>query len=256
MTGLPLKINTLRREKERLRLVGILFFLVSFSLPSSSQIPRSEEIAQYQQLVNQYCVACHNEQLANAGLIIPEISHEGVVREAETWERVIRKLQTRAMPPQQMPRPSEVEYQEFVAFLENTIDRSAAVRPNPGRVNAFHRLNRREYRNAIRDIFDLDYDASALLPPDDSGYGFDNIADVLTVSPMLTERYLTAARKISQLAVGDLELTPNTEIFEVDKLLRQDVKVSEDLPFGSRGGLSVDHYFPTDGEYVLSLIHI
>ena len=250
MTGLPLRINTLRRGKERLRLVWILFFLVSFSLPSSSQIPRSEEIAQYQQLVNQYCVACHNEQLANAGLIIPEISHESVVREAETWERVIRKLQTRAMPPQQMPRPSEVEYQEFVAFLENTIDRSAAVRPNPGRVNAFHRLNRREYRNAIRDIFDLDYDASALLPPDDSGYGFDNIADVLTVSPMLTERYLAAARKISQLAVGDLEITPNTEIFEVDKLLRQDVKVSEDLPFGSRGGISVDHYFPTDGEYV------
>ena len=195
-------------------------------------------------------MACHNERLANAGLVIPQISVDGIVRDAETWERVIRKLQTRAMPPLQMPRPTETEYQEFLTFLENTIDSSFDAKPNPGRVNAFHRLNRREYRNAIRDIFDLDYDASTLLPPDDAGDGFDNIADVLSVSPMLTERYLTAARRISQLAVGDLEITPNTEIFEVDKLLRQDVRVSEDLPFGSRGGISVNHYFPADGEYV------
>ena len=228
-------------------------FLLSFSInkPNYAQNLAQSKLPEYQQLVNQFCVVCHNEQLANAGLIIPEVSHESIINNAETWERVIRKLQTRAMPPLDMPRPSENQYQEFLAFLQNTIDSSAAVEPNPGRVHAFHRLNRLEYGNAIRDIFDLEYDASALLPPDDSGYGFDNIADVLSVSPMLTERYLGSARKISQLVVGDLALTPNTEIFEVDKLLRQDVRTRERLPFGSRGGLSVNHYFPVDGEYVV-----
>ena len=225
------------------------------NFPLLSQKNHAQDLAsaqadQYQQMVEQYCVVCHNEQLANAGMIIPEVSLESIPHDAEIWERVIRKLQTRTMPPLEMPRPSEAQYQGFVGFLENIIDGAAAAQPNPGRVHAFHRLNRREYRNAIRDIFDLDYDASALLPPDDSGYGFDNIADVLSVSPMLTERYLGAARKISQLAVGDPTLTPNTEIFEVDKLLRQDVRVSEELPFSSRGGISVNHYFPVDGEYI------
>lgn len=235
--------------------LAVLIVTAFHNFPLLSQKNHAQDLApvqadQYQQMVEQYCVVCHNEQLANAGMIIPEVSLESIPHDAEIWERVIRKLQTRAMPPLEMPRPSEAQYQGFVGFLENIIDGAAAAQPNPGRVHAFHRLNRREYRNAIRDIFDLDYDASALLPPDDSGYGFDNIADVLSVSPMLTERYLGAARKISQLAVGDPTLTPNTEIFEVDKLLRQDVRVSEELPFSSRGGISVNHYFPVDGEYI------
>ena len=250
MTFLSFKTSNFLEIKRLLRIVWVSLFLLWPSVSTYSQTPEINKVDDYQQLVNQYCVACHNERLANAGLVIPQISVDGIVRDAETWERVIRKLQTRAMPPLQMPRPTETEYRNFLTFLENTIDSSFDAKPNPGRVNAFHRLNRREYRNAIRDIFDLDYDASTLLPPDDAGYGFDNIADVLSVSPMLTERYLTAARRISQLAVGDLEITPNTEIFEVDKLLRQDVRVSEDLPFGSRGGISVNHYFPADGEYV------
>lgn len=230
--------------------VLIFVSLIIAASPGIAQTVNGDDSDRYQQLVNQYCVACHNEQFANAGVIIPEVSLNSIPHNAETWERVIRKLQTRAMPPLEMPRPSEEQYQGFVGFLESAIDSSSELEPNPGRVHAFHRLNRREYRNAIRDIFDLDYDASTLLPPDDSGYGFDNIADVLTVSPMLTERYLGAARKISQMAVGDPELLPNTEIFEVDKLLRQDVRISEDLPFASRGGISVNHYFPVDGEYV------
>ena len=235
--------------------LAVLIVTAFHNFPLLSQKNHAQDLApvqadQYQQMVEQYCVVCHNEQLANAGMIIPEVSLESIPHDAEIWERVIRKLQTRTMPPLEMPRPSEAQYQGFVGFLENIIDGAAAAQPNPGRVHAFHRLNRREYRNAIRDIFDLDYDASALLPPDDSGYGFDNIADVLSVSPMLTERYLGAARKISQLAVGDPTLTPNTEIFEVDKLLRQDVRVSEELPFSSRGGISVNHYFPVDGEYI------
>jgi len=233
-----------------------LFSLAPAGQISSAQVLSEKQADEYQQMVNQYCVVCHNEQLANAGMIIPEVSLSAIPNDAETWERVIRKLQTRAMPPLEVPRPSEAQYQGFLAFLENTIDEVAITEPNPGRVHAFHRLNRREYRNAIRDIFDLDYDSSALLPPDDSGYGFDNIADVLSVSPMLTERYLGAARRISQLAVGDPTLTPNTEIFEVDKLLRQDVRVSEDLPFSSRGGISVNHYFPVDGEYVARIFFL
>lgn len=249
--------------------IGLSASLNSFTLAAVSliilalagQVSHAQNLletnaVQYQQMVNQYCVVCHNEQLANAGMIIPEVSLSSIPRDAETWERVIRKLQTRAMPPLEMPRPSETQYQGFLAFLESAIDAEATIEPNPGRVHAFHRLNRREYRNAIRDIFDLEYDASALLPPDDSGYGFDNIADVLSVSPMLTERYLGAARKISQLVVGDPTLAPNTEIFEVDKLLRQDVRISEDLPFSSRGGLSVNHYFPVDGEYIARIFFL
>ena len=153
--------------------LAVLIVTAFHNFPLLSQKNHAQDLApvqadQYQQMVEQYCVVCHNEQLANAGMIIPEVSLESIPHDAEIWERVIRKLQTRAMPPLEMPRPSEAQYQGFVGFLENIIDGAAAAQPNPGRVHAFHRLNRREYRNAIRDIFDLDYDASALLPPDAS----------------------------------------------------------------------------------------
>jgi hypothetical protein len=208
------------------------------------------QIADYQQMLNQYCVVCHNQQLANANLILPQLRIDSIATNAEIWEKVIRKLQARAMPPQEMPRPDESLYVGFLAMLENTLDQAALSLPRPGRVGAFHRLNRTEYRNAVRDVLDLDIDTTVLLPPDDAGYGFDNIADVLSVSPMLTERYLSSARKLSRLAVGDPELSPTTDVYEVDKHLRQDVRVSEDLPFGSRGGTALQHYFPVDGEYV------
>ena len=208
------------------------------------------QVVEYQQMLNQYCVACHNQQLASANLILPQLGNDSIPADAEVWEKVIRKLQARAMPPQGMPRPSEALYDGFLAMLENTLDQAAQSTPNPGRVAAFHRLNRIEYGNAVRDLLELDFDTMALLPPDDAGYGFDNIADVLSVSPMLTERYLSSARKISRLAVGDPKLSPTTDVYEVDKHLRQNVRVSEDLPFGSRGGIAVRHYFPVDGEYV------
>ena len=220
------------------------------SIPATKSYSAQTGVADYQQMLNQYCVACHNQRFSNANLVLPSLTIASIPIQAQTWERVITKLHARTMPPLEMPRPTEAQYDGLLALLENTLDQSAAVNPNPGRVPAFHRLNRREYRNAVRDVLDLDYDTIALLPPDDAGYGFDNIADVLTVSPMLTERYLSAARKISRLAVGDPELSPTTEIYEVDKHLRQDVRVSEALPFGSRGGIAVQHYFPVDGEYV------
>ena len=207
-------------------------------------------------LLTRYCVGCHNDRTLTAGVSLQGVDFDRVgehAGEVELWERVIRKLRTRAMPPAGRPRPSEGQYEGVVARLETAIDAAAAADPNPGRRPAVHRLNRAEYANAIRDLLALDVDTRTLLPADDSGFGFDNIADVLSVSPMLTERYLSAARKISRLAVGDPNLAPSTEIFTVDKYLKQDARVSDDLPFGSRGGLAVRHTFPVDGEYVVKI---
>ncbi len=207
-------------------------------------------------LLARYCVGCHNDRTLTAGVSLQDLDFDGAGEhpgDAELWEKVVRKLRARSMPPAGRPRPSEAQYEAAAARLEAALDTAAAAAPDPGRRPAVHRLNRAEYANAVRDLLALEIDARALLPADDSGYGFDNIADVLSVSPMLTERYLSAARKVSRLAVGDPDLTPATEIFTVDKYLKQDARVSDDLPFGSRGGLAVRHTFPVDGEYVVRI---
>ena len=207
-------------------------------------------------LLDRYCVTCHNDRTLTAGLSLQSLDLEHVgenAGEVERWEKVVRKLRTRAMPPPGRRRPAEAEYAQAATRLETALDAAASAHPNPGRRPAVHRLNRAEYTNAIRDLLALEIDGRSLLPADDSGYGFDNIADVLSVSPMLTERYLSAARKISRLAVGDTTLAPVTQIFAVNKYLKQDGRVSDDLPFGSRGGLAVRHTFPVDGEYVAKI---
>ena len=207
-------------------------------------------------LLARYCVGCHNDRTLTAGVSLQGLDLDRAgehLGDAELWEKVVRKLRARSMPPAGRPRPGEAQYEAAASRLEAALDAAAAAAPNPGRRPAVHRLNRAEYANAVRDLLALEIDARALLPADDSGYGFDNIADVLSVSPMLTERYLSAARKISRLAVGDPGLTPATEIFTVDKYLKQDARVSDDLPFGSRGGLAVRHTFPVDGEYVVKI---
>ena len=194
-------------------------------------------------LLDRYCVTCHNDRTLTAGLSLQSLDLEHVgenAGEVERWEKVVRKLR----------RPAEAEYERAATRRETALDAAASAQPNPGRRPAVHRLNRAEYTNAIRDLLALEIDGRSLLPADDSGYGFDNIADVLSVSPMLTERYLSAARKISRLAVGDTTLAPAIRIFAVNKYLKQDGRVSDDLPFGSRGGLGVRHTFPVDGEYV------
>ena len=209
-----------------------------------------------QALIRQHCVGCHNDRTLAAGLSLQQVDPVAAGTDAvetELWEKVVRKLRTRAMPPPGRPRPSDAEYEALAGGLEAALDAAAGAAPNPGRRPAVHRLNRAEYGNAIRDLLALEIDARSLLPADDSGYGFDNIADVLSVSPMLTERYLSAARKISRLAVGDPSIAPATEIFAVDKYLKQDARVSDHLPFGSRGGLAVRHTFPVDGEYVVKV---
>ena len=207
-------------------------------------------------LLDRYCVTCHNDRTLTAGLSLQSLDLEHVgenAGEVELWEKVVRKLRTRAMPPPGRRRPAEAEYEQVATRLETALDAAASAQPNPGRRPAVHRLNRAEYTNAVRDLLALEIDGRSLLPADDSGYGFDNIADVLSVSPMLTERYLSAARKISRLAVGDTTLVPATQIFAVNKYLKQDGRVSDDLPFGSRGGLGVRHTFPVDGEYVVKI---
>ena len=203
-----------------------------------------------QQTIGRYCATCHNERLQTAGLVLTSLDLSEVGAHAETWEKVITKLRTRTMPPVGRPRPATDTYDVLAGWLENEIDRFAGARPNPGRTEAFHRLNRAEYANAIRDLLALDVDVTELLPADDfDEYGFDNMADILTVSPALMERYLSAARKIGRLAVGETPLGPATDTYDVPILLMQDDRMGDDVPFGSRGGIGIRHYFPVDGEY-------
>ena len=217
-----------------------------------SPSPDVSTAAPYRALLNQYCVVCHNEQLHTAGLVLSKLDVTNVPAGAETWEKVIGKLRTGAMPPVGMPRPDKATYDAFATYLETALDRAAITDPNPGRV-AIHRLNRAEYRNAIRDLLATDIDVESLLPVDDSGYGFDNIADVLSVSPMLLVRYMSAAGKVSRSAIGDANVLPNLETYDVPYLLAQDERMSEDLPFGSRGGVAIHHNFPVDGEYLIKI---
>ncbi len=204
-------------------------------------------------LLSRYCAGCHSAQRQSGGVVLQGLDVRDLARNAAVLEKVVHKLRSGTMPPAGSPRPDRAVVDRVVAGVEGSLDRAAAAHPNPGRRPALHRLNRAEYANAIRDLLAMEIDAAALLPPDDSGYGFDNIADVLSVSPMLAERYLAAAQKIGRMAVGDQTLKPATEVFTVNKLLRQDDRVSEALPFGSRGGLAIRYYFPVDGDYVVKI---
>ena len=205
-----------------------------------------------QEVVTKYCVTCHNEKLRTAGLLLDKADIGHPANDLALWEKVIRKLRTREMPPPKMPRPDDVTYDSLAAYLENTLDQAAAARPNPGRPSVY-RLNRPQYGNAIHDLFSLDVDTASLLPADDSGYGFDNIGDVLTVSPVLLEKYLSAAASISRLAVGDPSISPTSADYEIRPDTVQTERETIDLPIGSRGGISIRHYFPLDAEYAIKV---
>jgi len=201
-------------------------------------------------VLDRYCVGCHNDRARTAGLSLQAADLSRVAANAEVWEKVIRKVASGAMPPAGLPRPDAASAAGVVAFLSNTLDRAAAARPDPGRP-LLHRLNRAEYGNAIRDLLALEVDAATLLPPDDASHGFDNVADTLNVSPVLLERYLAAAGKISALAVGD----PDTPVDGATYLSRPDshqLDHVEGLPDGTRGGLRIVRTFPLDGEYEIS----
>ena len=201
-------------------------------------------------LLDEYCVTCHNERTRMAGLTLDTMDLSRVGDGAATWEHVVRRLRANAMPPAGRPRPDPATARAVVSWLETELDRSARARPDPGRPTV-HRLNRVEYANAIRDLLGLEVDVRELLPADEEHHGFDNIAEVLTVSPTLIERYLSAAQRLSQLAVGDLGLRPVAETYPVHGGLNQDDAVSVNQPFGSRGGVVFEHNFPVDGEYIL-----
>src|SRR5229473_1206415 len=205
------------------------------------------------QLLDQYCVSCHSARLATGGLVLENVDISRIAANAAIWEKVVGKVRSGQMPPAGRPRPDAQSSEAFVSTLEAALDRAAAAAPNPGRP-VVHRLNRTEYANAVRDLLALQIDGRSLLPADDTDqHGFDNNGDVLSISPVLFERYLSAARKISRLAVGRSPATPAIDTYAVPKLLAQDGRLSEKLPFGSRGGAAIEHTFPVDGEYVIKV---
>ena len=234
------------------RLFGWSLF-VTLVVPAIS-VAQGNETELLESTVRRYCVTCHNDRLRTAEFSLDGVDLSDLGGHAEQWEKVINKFRTRTMPPVGRPRPDIETYDVLASWLESELDQYAADRPNPGRTEAFHRLNRAEYANAIRDLLVIDVDVNELLPADDiDQYGFDNMADVLTVSPALMDRYLSAARKIGRLALGEEPLGPATETYSVNILNVQDDRMGDDVPFGSRGGLGIRHYFPVDGEYDLAV---
>ena len=244
--------------------VRILLFLVGWvfagftaaglAQPDPSQTSRSASTSSFEtkKVLKQYCQGCHNEHSAvgrDTGLTLDTLNPERVTSNAEQWEKVVRRLRNVSMPPAGRPRPSAEIYHRVASWLEIQLDAAAAVNRNPGRPAVLHRLNRAEYRNAVRDLIALDIDVSSLLPPDTASYGFDNIGDVLGVSPLLLESYLSTANKISRLAVASNPAVKTTEeVYRVSTELTQSDRL-DGLPFGTRGGTLVRHVFPVDGEY-------
>jgi mono/diheme cytochrome c family protein len=220
--------------------------------PAPSPAP-SAESARHRAWLNQYCVGCHNSRSAspaNEPVNLEAASLDDLLPHAATWERVLRKLSVRAMPPVDVPRPPEPEYAAFTAWLAGSLDRAWQGRSTPGRY-VVHRLNRTEYRNTIRDLLAVDVDVTDLLPSDGANFGFDNVAASLNTSPLLLEGYLTAAQRISAQAVGDPDVPPGTAEYSISREFTQKGHV-DGLPLGTRGGTVVRHVFPADGEYKLS----
>ena len=220
-------------------------------------------LAAHRALLDRYCVTCHNErvvtgrerprsalvsQLRGVGLTLDTLDVADVGRHAGEWEKVVRKLRGGVMPPAGRPRPDAAELEGFVSWLEDELDREWAVARDPGRTATFHRLNRTEYRNAIRDLLAVEIDADDFLPADDASFGFDNIGGILRMSQSLMERYLAAARTISRLAIGSPPPAVAADTYEAAQDLPQHGRV-ESLPFGTRGGLYIEHLFPRDADY-------
>ena len=246
--------------KRRLTLfVAATTFIVAlgYNAPAAQQRPSSTPDAQpsatgdrqtQQAVLAKYCITCHNQKLKTGGLALDTLDLSQVGGHAEEWEKVVRKVRTGAMPPVGRARPDRAVATNLVTWLETELDRAAAEHVNPGRT-ALQRLNRREYTNAVRDLLAVEIDAASILPADVAGHGFDNNADALTLSPALTERYLGAAAKISQMALGRPRGLPTPETIFVATDSNQGLRISDDLPFGSRGGVSFRYFFPADGQY-------
>ena len=207
--------------------------------------------AEYVAIVNKYCVTCHNERAKTGGLALDTIDFSNLAGRADVWEKAIRKVRVGMMPPQGATQPDAATRARLVSWLADAMDHAATVAPNPGRP-LLHRLNRAEYANAVRDLLALNVDPATLLPPDDSAYGFDNIGDVLGMSPVLLERYMDAAGKVSALAVGDPDVGPSSETFRIRQDASQDVHV-DGMPLGTVGGILAPVTLPLDGEYMITV---
>ncbi|PYR21498.1 MAG: hypothetical protein DMF94_07910 [Acidobacteria bacterium] len=230
-------------------LAGAIFFPAA-TLPAQNS-PSAAATAPRATL-DKYCIGCHRGPAPSAGLHLDTLDIANFETNGVTWEKLARKLRNREMPPPGVPRPDAATYDALVKYVETGRDRLAEVKPNPGRPT-LHRLNRTEYGNTVRDLLALEIDVTELLPADDIGYGFDNIGDVLQVSPVLLERYLSAARKISRAAVGDTTMPVSYQTYTIPHGLIQLDRSSEAAPVGSRGGTIVRHLFPVDGEYEISV---
>ena len=230
------------------------------TLPRDSQLEASRGMLvdshpqDVREVLDRYCVVCHNEALYTGGIALDVLDVARPGDNPETWERVVRKLRGRAMPPGGMPRPDRATYDAVAEYLEAELDRAWASNPNPGRTNSVHRLTRTEYNNSVRDLFALDIDVRSLLPGDETADGsFDNNADVLSVTRAHLERYLSVARQVTRMATGFPPTSPDFESFDIPLHVVQDQRQSEDLPLGSRGGIAVRYNFPVDGEYLIKV---
>lgn len=223
----------------------------SATSPQQTPNPAAPAATPQRALLNQYCVTCHNQRMKTAGLMLDGADLAKVGENAEVWEKVVRKLRAGMMPPAGSRRPDQATYTALITWLENELDRNAQDHlPPPG----LHRLNRTEYANVIRDLLDLEIDPAKYLPSDDSTHGFDNIAGALGISSTLVEAYVSAASKISRLALGQAD-TAGLVVYRAPEDTSQDYHI-EGLPFGTRGGMLVEHVFPSDGEYAVTVTPI
>lgn len=229
-------------------LIALAGFIASLNAAplASSPLPAAVNTA-----LNTYCVDCHDAEMKKGEFDLTRLDRELLTKHQDDWEKVVRKLQARQMPPAGKKRPDEKIYQDLVAHLTMRLDRAAEEHPNPGRTDTFRRLNGTEYQNAIRDLLALDIDAAALLPKDDASHGFDNVGTA-NLSPTLLNRYISAAESISRLAIGAARRAPGGDTYRTPPDLTQEEHV-EGLPLGTRGGMLIQHTFPRDGEYEIQI---
>ena len=246
-----------RKTKQTWVRASIGVFLIAGGLaaaPASPSQTKAASPADLRAFFDTYCVTCHNKTLRTAGLTLDTLDVNQAGSHARSWEKVIAKLRAGSMPPQGMPRADAATYRVMAHALEDQVDRAWDAHPNPGRIGAVQRLNRAEYNNAVRDLFNLNLDVKPLLPGDDTADGsFDNFADSLSISTAHLERYLSVARQVTRLAVGLPPLKPGMDQFDIPLHVLQDSRMSEDLPFGSRGGMAIHYNFPTDAEYLIKV---
>jgi len=226
-------------------------FLLSLEAQQPPASAPPAPVAAHNTFVSRYCASCHNDRLKRGGLTLDAVAAQDFGQHPEVWEKVIRKIRARQMPPVGLPRPDEATYNSEIAMLETALDRAAAASPNPGRTATLRRLTRTEYQNAIRDLLALDVDVTSLLPADEASYGFDNVT-VGDLSPTLLDRYISTAEKISRVAIGRPSVSPDGDTIRIAADLTQEDHI-EGLPIGTRGGALIKYTFPMDGDYEIQI---